>query len=357
VRLARVGCLPVLALALMAGSAGAQAPAAENAAAASHLFDEAQQLMAEGKAGAACPKYAESQRLDPQLGTLLYLAECYASVGRTASAWVSFKAAVEIASQKKDPREAKARARLAELDGKLSRMTISVAPRTQPVEIRRDGELVGSAMWGSPIPVDPGRHTITARTAGYRDWSADIEVPAAGGNVTVSVPAPEPLPAQNAAPALPAKPPLAPPAAPVAAAAPPPPVPALAPAAVPAAAAPAAPLPRSGGGSGARTAGIVIVSLGGVATIVGVSTRLVALGQQPIIDTHCDVTRACDQTGMDAVSSARTLQTVSTVSLVVGLAGVGTGIVLIVSRRPESQATLQPLVLPAGGGLAWRRSF
>ena len=158
----------------MAGTAGAQAPAAENAAAASQLFDEAQQLMAEGKAAAACPKYAESQRLDPQLGTLLYLAECYASVGRTASAWVSFKAAVEIAAQKKDPREAKARTRLAELDAKLSRMTISVAPRTQPVEIRRDGELVGSAMWGSPIPVDPGRHTITARTADTRTgprWS------------------------------------------------------------------------------------------------------------------------------------------------------------------------------------------
>jgi hypothetical protein len=100
-----------------------------------------------------------------------------------------------------------------------------------------------------------------------------------------------------------------------------------------------------------------MVPIGGVATLVGVSTRLVALAQQTTIDTHCDTTRACDRTGMDAVSTARTLQTVSTVSLVVGLAMVGTGIVLIVSKRPESQATLHPLVLPAGGGLALRRSF
>jgi hypothetical protein len=335
-----------LALALTAGTAGAQAPGAENAAAASQLFDEAQQLMAEGKGAAACPKYAESQRLDPQLGTLLYLAECYASVGKTASAWVSFKAAVEIAAQKQDPREAKARTRLSELDAKLSRMTISVTPRTQPVEIRRDGELVGSAMWGSPIPVDPGSHTITARTAGYRDWSAVVEVPAGGGNVTVSVPAPEPLPAP--APATTAALPRAAPAASA-------PTPAAT--ALPAASAPVPPPPRSGGGGGARTAGIVLVSLGGVATIVGVSTRLVALGQRPVIDTHCDVTRACDGTGMDAVSRAKTLQTVSTVSLIVGAAAVGTGIALIVSRRSESQATLHPLVLPAGAGLALGRSF
>jgi len=101
----------------------------------------------------------------------------------------------------------------------------------------------------------------------------------------------------------------------------------------------------------------VLVSLGGVATIVGVSARSVAFSQKPIIDDNCDTTRACNQRGMDAVSTAKTLQTVSTVSLIAGLAGVGTGVVLIVSGRRPSQATLHPLILPAGGGLAVERSF
>jgi hypothetical protein len=197
--------------------------------------------------------------------------------------------------------------------------------------------------------VDPGKHTITARSAGYQDWSTVVEVPVERGNVTVSVPALEPLPAQ--------KPPTATTAAPVATPAPPPPVPTPAASAPPARDAPAPPAPVPRGGSGARTAGIVLVSLGGVATIAGIATRLAAFAQEPVIDTHCDATRACDKTGMDAVSRAKTLQTVSTVSLIAGLAGVGTGVVLIVSGRRPSQATLHPLILPAGGGLAVERSF
>jgi hypothetical protein len=41
------------------------------------LFDEAERLVASGKYADACPKYAESNRLDPQLGVLMYLADCY----------------------------------------------------------------------------------------------------------------------------------------------------------------------------------------------------------------------------------------------------------------------------------------
>src|SRR5882672_3749411 len=90
-------------------------PTAADRITATQLFDDAEALLAAGNIVGACPKYAESQRLDPQLGTLLHLANCYEKEGKTASAWSGFKEAHELAAKRKDPRQATARARAASL--------------------------------------------------------------------------------------------------------------------------------------------------------------------------------------------------------------------------------------------------
>ena len=53
---------------------GARADDAAARAAAVQLFDEGDKFMQDGHYAEACPKLAESNRLDPQLGALLYLA-------------------------------------------------------------------------------------------------------------------------------------------------------------------------------------------------------------------------------------------------------------------------------------------
>ena len=83
--------------------AGAQEPPrsqqqAEDKAAAQVLFDEGRTLMDAERYGEACPKFAESLRLDAALGTQLNLARCYQLVGKTASAWILYLEAAALAN-------------------------------------------------------------------------------------------------------------------------------------------------------------------------------------------------------------------------------------------------------------------
>ncbi len=84
--------------------------------------------MGAGHAREACPKYADSQRLDPQLGTLLHLGECYAKIGKTASAWASFRDADEIASSAHRPARAEDSASASRRSGRrLSELVVTVS--------------------------------------------------------------------------------------------------------------------------------------------------------------------------------------------------------------------------------------
>jgi len=90
------------------------------------LFDEAEALFAKGNVAEACPKHAEIYRVDPQLGVLVYLAECYERNGQLSSAWSSFREAGEVAQKRGDSRGAHVRERASALERRLSRLVIEV---------------------------------------------------------------------------------------------------------------------------------------------------------------------------------------------------------------------------------------
>jgi hypothetical protein len=162
-----------------------------NKAAAVALYDQAEGLMAAGNYAAACPKYAESHRLDPQLGALLHLADCYEQNGQLASAWARFRDAVELAQKNKDAREQVARERAASLEPKISKLTI-VVPKASDVpglEIRSDGTLVGRALWGTAMPVDAGPHEIAASAPQRKLLRARVDVGGGAAQVTYALPA------------------------------------------------------------------------------------------------------------------------------------------------------------------------
>jgi hypothetical protein len=188
-RIRRVTPLFALAIYCWTPRAQAQNDAAPRALAV-QLFDEAEALVAEQQFAKACPKYAESFRLDPQLGSLIYLAECYEKNGQLASAWGSYREAEEMAAKRGDERQAQAHERAAALAPRLARLVIDVPPaaRLRGLEVLRDGLPVAPTLWGSGAAIDTGKHRIVARAPGYASFQVEVEVVGEGGTSSVKVP-------------------------------------------------------------------------------------------------------------------------------------------------------------------------
>jgi hypothetical protein len=165
-------------------------PSPADRAAAQALFDEGRELMEQGRPADACPRFEESARLEPGLGTRFHLATCYEALGKLASAHTLFlEVAAEAGARNQPARQKVARERAEAVEPRLSRLTIEVPFSPSPaLRIERDGTAVGNAQWGLPIPVDPGAHHIAASAPGYEPWSAEVDVPEEPGVTRVNVP-------------------------------------------------------------------------------------------------------------------------------------------------------------------------
>ncbi len=194
-----------LALALPARPAQAAGP---NAAAAEALFRSGKQLMAERKYAEACPKLAESFRLDEATGTQLALAICYEQWGKLASAWSTYTSAADRSKQEgRADRERAARAQAAALEPKLSRLTVNVDPAAASVpglSVVRNGVGLGSASFGVPLPVDPEEITVEASAPDRKAWSTKVLVGPNAEQKSVTVPPLDDLKKADAVSAAPA---------------------------------------------------------------------------------------------------------------------------------------------------------
>jgi hypothetical protein len=325
-----VACSLSLALALTAPPAGAQS--ATDSATAESLFNEALALLANKKAAEACPKLEASQRLDPGVGTLLYLADCYQQVGRTASAWGTFREAAYLAKSAKDDRENVAVESARNLEPKLSYLTVQV---TQPpgvtLEVKRDGKLMQDALWNTAIPVDPGDHTIEATAPGKKPWSATLNVGEGPRQESVAVPALEDAP-------------VVVPAAPVQMSAPPPEPPHTA--------------------NTQKTVGWVLLGVGSAGLITGGVLALLARGDNNDAKSECrpDLIRLCNPKGVELGNSARSKATWAGISAGVGIAALGTGVTLLLIAAPASSQASTGVSLAArldsdGGQLSLSNSW
>lgn len=324
-------------LALVAAPAFAQT----DPVAAQALFDEAKRLMTKNNFDAACPKLAESERLDPAVGTQLNLAECWDKSGKTARAWAAFRDAEAMAlHQGQTGRAQYARQRAAQIETSLVRLTVEVPEdaRTPSLEIRRDGDVLRDAVWGSAVPVDPGDHVIEARAPGYKTFSTHVT--ATTGSIVVRI---QPL----------ERVPVAPDIAPSATTAepPPPPPPAIdttPPLTIDTVHA-EKPAREESSSSGVRTAafvtgGVAVVSLG-----VGAFFGVLAIDRNNTArSAGCDDTTCPTASALGVANDAKTFAIASDIAFIGGAVLVVTAVVLL-AVAPRSPAAHVVTAIARGG--------
>jgi hypothetical protein len=342
----RFACACACLLSGLAAASIARAQvSAEEKATAEAVFEEGMRLIKQGNFAEACPKFELSQRVEPAVGTMLYLAECYERTNRTASSWALFREAASLAETSGQLERMKtAQARAARLEPRLAWLTIDVAKDAvvPGLQIRRNGVLVSPELSGTATPVDPGEVLVEASAPGRLPYSTKVKVPVKG---RVSVP----VPALQAAPD----------AAPIPATA------AVAPAdtakAEPVATTPQAPLTPS---APARPATVekpspipwIVGGVGVVALGVGTVFGLKAISNADDARENCPNGLCNDEAGQKAADDAHTQATISNVAFVLGGAAVATGVVLyfVLPTKHGTQVGMAPMLDQSSVGLTLR---
>jgi hypothetical protein len=308
-------------------------------AAAEALFDRGLSLLRNGAYKEACAKLESSQRIDPAVGTLLYLGTCYEGLGRTASAWATFREASSLArSTGQNDRAEIARDRAEKLEPELAYLAIVVPPETRVPElsVRRAGNLVSSELYGASVPTDPGAIVVEANAPGYFPFTTTVTL-AARDHRSVSLPAlrarPGAVPATSKKPQESSSP------------------------------AQTLTLPETdsrGPGAG-RIAAYSLLGAGVIGVGIGsyFGIRAIQHNRDAKNDHGCSGDVCDDQSGVDKTERSRDAARVSNIAFAAGSALLATGVVLyLVSPRPSTKTlALGTRALPGGAGLSLRGAF
>jgi hypothetical protein len=177
---------------LLARLVAAEGPAAEQ------RFVEARALMKQRRYAEACPLLEQSYAMEPAVGTLLNIADCFENIGRTASALRAFlDVAADAASRHDERREREALERADALRPRLSLVELrhGQVPPLAAAQLR-PANAPGAAplrTWSldaaaQAVPLDPGRYLLVLSAPGHRRQEVVLEVPREPGSRIIELP-------------------------------------------------------------------------------------------------------------------------------------------------------------------------
>jgi len=298
----------LLGVALFAAAAAAAPPVAKpqpvDPAAAEALFEQGRRALEKNDLETACAKFAESQRLDPGVGTLMNWATCEERQGHIATAWQRWREALAQLPAD-DDRLAFARGRAAALEPRLPHLSITLRPGAPSgTRVQRDGVVLGRTSLGTPLPVDPGVRSITVEARGFQPRTFRLAI-AEGEKKNLEVEPGEPLPLASGSDASASK------------------------------------------ASFRRSVGWALVGVGAAGVVTGIVTGVMLDAKNDEVEANCGPD-GCNSIGLDAADDGKTLLVVNTIGWGAAIAGLGAGTFLVLSSPPASQG---------GFGLAYRSRF
>jgi tetratricopeptide (TPR) repeat protein len=321
---------------------------AVDAGAAREQLKQGYALKQQGKFAEALPHLLESLRLDPQVKTLMNLADTEEHVGKWVDAtrhWV--QARDKAASAGDDTARAESAKRRTAAEARTPKLTI-VLKGADPSQatVKRDAVVLGAVSLGESLPTDPGAHVILVEMPGFESRTFEVTLKEGEAQkVEVSPGAKLAATATSAPPpAASAKPPLT-----------------AAPTATPASNAPPPPSAADShgnamfiGGLSAAGVGVVLLAVSLVEYSSAKSKHNDAVGECANGLCPADAFAKDD----DAHSAAKTGNVLAVVG---GILAVGGGVTALLAPRSSSDATtglgLTPTVGVHESGLTWKGAF
>ncbi|MFO0613951.1 MAG: hypothetical protein U0414_15270 [Polyangiaceae bacterium] len=304
------------------------------------LFEQGRKALDRGDEATACTKFEESLRLARSAGPLFNLAMCEEHKTHLVEAARNWREALSLVPPD-DPRVEPAWERLAALDKKLGRLTISLPVDTPAgadllldgVEVPQRAAKEGSAGAREPglvIEVAPGDHKVELDVRGRDPATAKVTV-AAGENKDIALawpkssnpdeqPDPQPDPKPDPDPKEKDTP---------------------------------------DSGRGVRVAGFVLGGVGLATTIVGAATGILTILKKGEVEDNC--TSTCNDAARDAATDGKAFSIASSVTFPTGLAMTAVGAILVFTHLPSSDEKAKPApvtaLLPIVSPSYWGLSF
>lgn len=275
---------------------------AQNVAAADTLFEEGRADLERGDVNAACPKFRESDRLDPANGTKFNLADCEEKRGRVATAWELYRKLSD-SFPANDERLPYAKERATALASRVPHVVIKLA-QGAPTDTQASfgTRVLTSASFGIAVPLDPGDQKIII-SSGAKSRTYSMKLAEGERKVLEVTPEGDYSPAGTSVPTN------------------------------------ADRAPSSRGSY--RTLAYAAGGVGAAGFLIWTATGLAALHKESVGNDNCsDALMRCNQTGFDANNSARSLATASTVGFVVGVIGLGTGTYFFLASNSDKSVAV-----------------
>jgi len=315
------GCL--LSAALPASAGPKSDPQADSAAA---QFNEAQKLFDQGKHEEALALFRRAYEASKSPNARFMIARSLRALGKLTEAYDELVATKREAADKAQA-EAKyvatrdaAAAEMAQIDPSIGKLTVAL---TEPegAEVTVNGASIAADRLGQPVPVEPGNLVVTAKSPDGRTVERRERVDA-GQSKTLFLA----FPSRATEPVAPAV---------------------------------DADQAAKTNGGGVRVAGFAVLGLGVAGMALFGVTGAMAQSKFSTLEEECGGRRCTDPKYADVVDSGKTMDTLATVGLVSGIAGLVGGTAMIVFGGPKKGAKPQSALSlsPAGAGLRLQGTF